>query len=102
MNPGLVRLALLAMRFSYNMMTDDFIYQTLSGLTELKDLNWNRAKLDAPIVLRALPSLERLRTHKWNNLSSLDQDFAGLRSLFVDSFVYFGELLKALDRLPRL
>ncbi|KAF9084206.1 hypothetical protein BGX23_010746 [Mortierella sp. AD031] len=101
-NPSIVRLQLPTFHVSDNMIDDEFIYDTLSTMKDLKVLNLGWIRLSVRILLKRVPQVERLQIYYTDELFTLDQDYNGLRSLVLLDYIRFEDLFKALDRLPSL
>ncbi|KAG0202831.1 hypothetical protein BGX33_009457 [Mortierella sp. NVP41] len=108
-NPGLGRLVLPPIPCCGSMTSmhastpdDGLIFTTFSALANLRDLDLASSLLDISALLRSTPQLERLQVFFPDGLSSLDQDYAALRSLVIRDTIVIRTLFRALDRLTGL
>ncbi|KAF9084205.1 hypothetical protein BGX23_010745 [Mortierella sp. AD031] len=108
-NPGLGRLVLPPIPCCGSMTSmhastpdDGLIFTIFSALANLRDLDLASSLLDISALLRSTPQLERLQVFFPDGLSSLDQDYAALRSLVIRDTIVIRTLFRALDRLTGL
>lgn len=100
-NPGLVRLQ-FPMHGTMKDVAREYIWETLSLLRNLKELNLVWLPLDLPTLLDTVPQLQRLRGHDFPGLGSLQHDYPNLWVLHIRTYVKFTQLLDMLKHLPML
>jgi hypothetical protein len=102
-NPGLVQL-----KFPYlgpmNDLSREYMIDTLLALKDLRDLDLELTLLDARMLLRLFPKLERLRIYNLDALVILPahEQYNHLRSLGLRTYVKLSNVLKVMDHLPGL
>ncbi|KAG0298393.1 hypothetical protein BGZ97_004050 [Linnemannia gamsii] len=100
-NPGLIRLQ-FPMHGVMKDVSKEYVFETLSHLRSLKELNLVWLPLDIPTLLDTVPQLQRLQGHDLPGLGSLQHDYPSLRVLDIRAWVKFTQLLDVLKHLPRL
>lgn len=100
-NPRLVQLQ-FPMHGVMKDISKDYIFETLSHLRNLKELNLVWLPLDLPTLLDTVPQLERLQGRDIPGLGGLQQPYSNLRALSIRTFVLFTSLLTMLNHLPSL
>lgn len=100
-NPRLVRLQ-FPMHGVMKDVSKDYIFETLSQLRNLKELNLVWLPLDLPTLLDTVPQLERLQGRDIPDLGCLQQPHFNLRALSIRTYVLFTNLLTMLNHLPNL
>ncbi|KAF9325518.1 hypothetical protein BGZ91_002355 [Linnemannia elongata] len=100
-NPGLVRIQ-FPLHGAVMTASKTYIFETLSLLRKLKELDQARLQLDMATLLETVPQLERLRRSDFPSLFSLQQQYPSLRVLHLGTFVNFTPLLEMLKHLPGL
>ena len=83
-------------------VSKDYIFETLSHLRNLRELNLVWLPLDLPTLLDTVPQLERLQGRDIPGLGCLQQPYPNLRALSIRTFVLFTNLLTMLNHLPSL
>lgn len=79
-----------------------YVFETLSYLRNLKELNLVWLPLDLPTLLDTVPQLERLQGRDIPDLGRLQQPYPNLRVLGIRTYVLFKNLLVMLNHLPNL
>ncbi|KAF9328673.1 hypothetical protein BGZ91_000905, partial [Linnemannia elongata] len=79
-----------------------YVFETLSHLRNLKELNLVWLPLDLPTLLDTVPQLERLQGRDIQDLGRLQQPYPNLRVLGIRTYVLFTNLLVMLNHLPNL
>ncbi|KAK3841540.1 MAG: hypothetical protein J3R72DRAFT_491437 [Linnemannia gamsii] len=100
-NPGLVDL-ILSRNGLLEYLPDEYNLETLSQLTQLKELYIGRSAFDIQMLLGALPRLEQLQCHGLEEVSILQQNYDCLRYLNYRGSVHLPKLLNILRQLPGL
>ncbi|KAG0374084.1 hypothetical protein BGX24_010848 [Mortierella sp. AD032] len=102
-NPGLVRLSFPNLG-AMNDLSKDYIFQSLTSLKHLRDLDLSLTLLNPRTILTSLPNLHRLQIYNLDGLltTPLQEQFPGLHSLGLRTYVPISQVLKVLDHLPYL
>ncbi|KAF9279892.1 hypothetical protein BGZ88_012484 [Linnemannia elongata] len=79
-----------------------YVFETLSHLRNLKELNLVWLPLDLPTLLDTVPQLERLQGRDIPDLGCLQRLYPNLRVLGIRTYVLFTNLLGMLNHLPNL
>ncbi|KAF9138120.1 hypothetical protein BG015_002479 [Linnemannia schmuckeri] len=83
-------------------VSQEYVFEALSQLRNLKELNLVWLPLALPTLLDTVPRLERLQGHSFPDLGSLQHQYPNLRTLSIRTYILFTNLLSMLNHLPGL